>query len=67
VRLFIEPVEAVVSEIQNPDVGDLWETHAAVTFRTAVRAAAEVDAVFDTSVSVIHRINDRTMFVIQNE
>jgi len=58
------PVEAAISDIQNLDASDLSEPHAAVTFRPVVEVTAETDAVFETSVGVIHRIDDRTTFII---
>ena len=58
------PLEAAISDIQNLDARDLSEPHVAVTFRPVVEVTAETDAVFETSVGVIHRIDDRTTFVI---
>jgi len=58
------PVGAAVSDIENLDASELPEPEAAVTFRPVVEVTAETNAVFETSVGVIHRINDRTTFVI---
>jgi restriction endonuclease Mrr len=58
------PVEAAVSDIENLDVADLPESHASVTFQPVVEVTAETNAVFETSVGVIHRIDDRTTVVI---
>jgi len=38
-----------------------------VTFRPVVAVTADTNAVFETSVGVIHRINDRTRFVVHAE
>jgi len=38
-----------------------------VTFRPVVAVTADTNAVFETSVGVIHRINDRTRFVAHAE
>jgi len=58
------PVEEAIEDIQNIEPADLPTPHAAVTFRPVVEVTAETDAVFETSVGVIHRIDDRTQFVI---
>ena len=60
----IAPVEAAVSDIENLEASELPDPQAAVTFRPVVEVTAETNAVFETSVGVIHRINDRTTFVI---
>jgi len=41
--------------------------HSQVTFRPVVAVTADTNAVFETSVGVIHRINDRTQFVVHAE
>jgi len=58
------PLEEAIGEIKNIDAADLPTPHAAVTFQPVVEVTAETDAVFETSVGVIHRINERTQFVI---
>jgi len=52
---------------RNIEAGDLPEPHSAVTFRPVVAVTADTNAVFETSVGVIHRINDRTRFVVHAE
>ena len=58
------PIEEAIGDIQNIDVTDLPTPHAAVTFQPVVEVTANTNAVFETSVGVIHRINERTEFVI---
>jgi restriction endonuclease Mrr len=60
----IAPLEAAIGDIQNINESDLPRPHATVTFRPVVELTAETNAIFETSVGVIHRINDRTQFVI---
>ncbi|MCF2166639.1 restriction endonuclease, partial [Halobacterium salinarum] len=54
-------VDAAVAEafrdIENIEAADLAEPHSAVTFRPVVAVTADTNAVFETSVGVIHRIN----------
>jgi restriction endonuclease Mrr len=61
-------VDATVVEafrdVENVDETDFPEPHAAVTFRPAVAISAEIDAVFETSVGVIHRINEQPTVVV---
>jgi len=61
------PVEEAFRDIENIEAGDLPEPHSAVTFRPVVAVTADTNAVFETSVGVIHRINDRTRFVVHAE
>jgi restriction endonuclease Mrr len=61
------PVEEAFRDIENIEAGDLPEPHSAVTFRPVVAVTADTNAVFETSVGVIHRINDRTRFVAHAE
>jgi restriction endonuclease Mrr len=61
------PVKEAFRDIENIDVVDLPRPHAAVTFRPVVAVTAETNAVFETSVGVIHRINERTQFVVHSE
>ena len=58
------PIEEAIEDIQNIDQTELPTPHAAVAFQPVVEVTAETNAVFETSVGVIHRINDRTQFVI---
>jgi restriction endonuclease Mrr len=59
-----EPVHDAFRDIENFDTGDLPEPYAEVTFRPILSITAETNAVFETSVGVIHRISDRSEFVI---
>ena len=58
------PLEEAIRDIQSIDAANLPTPHAAVTFQPVVEVTAETNAVFETSVGVIHRINERTQFVI---
>jgi len=60
-------VEVAFRDIENIESADLPEPHSAVTFRPVVAVTADTNAVFETSVGVIHRINDRTRFVVHAE
>jgi len=64
-------VDAAVAEafrdIENTESADLPVAHSQVTFRPVVAVTADTNAVFETSVGVIHRINDRTQFVVHAE
>ncbi|MFP8955030.1 restriction endonuclease [Natrialbaceae archaeon A-arb3/5] len=61
------PVMEAFRDIENIEAADLPEPHSAVTFRPVVAVTADTNAVFETSVGVIHRINDRTRFVAHAE
>ena len=61
------PVREAVRDIGNLDAADLPEPHSQVTFRPVVAVTADTNAVFETSVGVIHRIDDRTQFVVHAE
>jgi len=58
------PVDQAFRDIDNIDAGVIPDPQSHVTFRPTVTVTADTDAVFKTSVGVIHRINDRTRFVI---
>ena len=58
------PVETALRDIENLDPASLPRPHAAVTFRPVVSITADADAVFETSVGVIHRVDDRTTLVV---
>jgi restriction endonuclease Mrr len=58
------PIEEAIGDVQNIDATDLPTPHAAVTFQPVVEVTAETNAVFETSVGVIHQINQRTQFII---
>jgi restriction endonuclease Mrr len=57
------PVRAAFRDIDNIDSDEVPSPHASVTFNPIVTITAEVNAVFETSVGVIHRIDDRSRFV----
>ena len=61
------PVREAFRDVGNVDAADLPEPHSQVTFRPVVAIAADTNAVFETSVGVIHRIDDRTRFVVHAE
>ncbi|MEZ3172533.1 restriction endonuclease [Halorubrum sp. RMP-47] len=61
------PVQEAFRDIENIEAGGLPEPHAAVAFRPVVAVTADTNAVFETSVGIIHRINDRTQFVVHAE
>jgi len=61
------PVEEAFRDVENIEVADLPDPHSSVTFRPVVAVTANTNAVFETSVGVIHRINDRTQFVAHAE
>ncbi|WP_123624235.1 restriction endonuclease [Halorubrum sp. CSM-61] len=61
------PVTEAFRDIENIEAADLSTPHSAVTFRPVVAVTADTNAVFETSVGVIHRINDRTRFVVHAE
>jgi len=59
------PVQEAIRDIENIEAADLPTPYSQVTFRPVVAITADTNAVFETSVGVIHRINDRTRFVVQ--
>jgi len=61
------PVQEAFRDIENIEAADLPTPHSQVTFRPVVAITADTNAVFETSVGVIHRINDRTRFVVHAE
>jgi restriction endonuclease Mrr len=61
------PATAAFRDINNIDSEALPKPHSAVTFRPVVAVTADTNAVFETSVGVIHRINDRSRFVVHAE
>jgi restriction endonuclease Mrr len=61
------PVQEAFRDIENIDPADLPTSHSQVTFRPVVAITADTNAVFETSVGVIHRIDDRTRFVVHAE
>src|SRR6056297_2795059 len=61
------PIEEAFRDIENIEAADLPEPQSTVTFRPVVAVTADTNAVFATSVGVIHRIDDRTRFVAHAE
>jgi restriction endonuclease Mrr len=61
------PVEEAFRDIENIEAAELPEPYSRATFRPVVAITADTNAVFETSVGVIHRINDRTRFVVHAE
>jgi restriction endonuclease Mrr len=61
------PVAEAFRDIQNIEAADRPVPHSQVTFRPVVAVTVDTNAVFETSVGVIHRINDRTRFVVHAE
>jgi len=59
------PVRAAFREIENIAPADAPAPHSRATFRPVVSIAADADAVFETSVGVVHRIDERTQFVVR--
>jgi restriction endonuclease Mrr len=58
------PVESALRDIENLDPAALPRPHAEATFRPVVSITADADAVFETSVGVVHRVDDRTTLVV---
>jgi restriction endonuclease Mrr len=58
------PLQEAFRDIDNIDQAELSEPHSRVRFLPTVTITADTNAVFETSVGVIHRINDRTQFVV---
>ena len=58
------PVREAFRDIENIAAAELSTPHSRVQFRPVVTVTANTNAVFETSVGVIHRINDRTRFVV---
>ena len=58
------PIVEAFRDVENIDESELPEPYAEVTFRPAVAISANIDAVFETSVGVIHRIHERPTVVV---
>jgi len=61
------PVEEAFRGIENIEAADLPTPRSDARFRPVVAVTADTNAVFETSVGVIHRINERTRFVVHAE
>jgi len=59
------PVREAFHDVENLDAEDLPAPTARVDFRPVVTIRADVDAVFETSVGVIHRIDETDRFVVE--
>lgn len=58
------PVREAFRDIENIDGANLPSPRSRVEFQPVVLIAADVNAVFETSVGVIHRINERDRFAV---
>jgi restriction endonuclease Mrr len=61
------PVREAFGDVQHIDADDVPAPHTEVTFRPVVVVTAATNAVFETAVGVIHRIDERTRFVVHAE
>jgi len=61
------PLEEAFQDIDNIESSTLPAPYSEVRFRPVVAVTAETNAVFETSVGVIHRINERSRFVVHAE
>ena len=61
------PVEEAFRDIENIEPADLPAPRSEATLRPVVAVTADTNAVFETPVGVIHRINDRPRFVVHAE
>jgi len=61
------PIQEAFRDIENIEAANLSDPHSTVVFRPVVAVTADTNAVFETSVGVIHRINDRLQFVVHAE
>ena len=58
------PVKEAFQDIENIQSSKLPAPYSKVTFRPVVAVTADTNAVFETSVGVIHRIDERSRFVV---
>jgi restriction endonuclease Mrr len=59
------PVRKAFHDINNIDPDDLPSPRTHVTFQPIVTIRADISAVFETSVGVIHRINESSRYVVK--
>lgn len=59
-----EPFDAAFRNIENIDRDDVPPPTSWATFRPVLTITAMTNAVFETSVGVVHRVNEETQFVI---
>jgi restriction endonuclease Mrr len=58
------PIRDAFRDIENIDSADVPRPQSSAEFQPVVMVSADVNAVFETSVGVIHRINERDRFVV---
>ncbi|MFC7116639.1 restriction endonuclease [Natronoarchaeum sp. GCM10025703] len=58
------PVKEAFQDIENIQSSKLPAPYSNVTFRPVVAVTADTNAVFETSVGVVHRIDERSRFVV---
>ena len=58
------PIREAFRDIENIDDASVPSPHNRVDFQPVVTISADVDAVFETSVGVVHRVNERDTFVV---
>ncbi|MEZ3145615.1 restriction endonuclease [Halobaculum sp. MBLA0143] len=58
------PVVEQFRDVDGIDAGDLPRPESELTLRPVVTVTADVDAVFETSVGVVHRVDDRTRLTV---
>jgi restriction endonuclease Mrr len=58
------PVREAFRDVENIDADDVPEPRAQVDFQPVVTISARTDAVFETSVGVVHRIDQSDSFVV---
>ena len=61
------PVHEAFRDVDNIERADIPEPDSQADFQPVVLITADVDAVFETSVGVIHRVNERDRFVVHAE
>jgi restriction endonuclease Mrr len=58
------PIVDAVRDLENLDPGEIPEPRMHAVFRPVVRVRAAVDAVFETTVGVIHRVDEHDTFLV---
>jgi len=58
------PVKEAFQNIDNIEPSKLPAPYSKVTFRPVVAVTADTNAVFETSVGVVHQVNERSRFVV---
>ncbi len=62
-----EPVRELFDEVENVDPTDLPTAHRTVTFEPVVVLAARTTATFETSVGVVHRVDETNSLVVHTD